>query len=140
MPAHFLNEVARHASARVDGRQDKQGFEQERKLVPIGHEPGHPRQGGKNPGHPHGQRHRASGPARDVYFDQLREGVNVLNGEPHGRQRFGRKTRVDREIIARDEQGRRDQRHHPDEAFQQHGAIAHHGLGFAGNHLRRGAR
>ena len=82
MPAHFLNEVARHTSARVDGRQDKQGFEQERELIPIGHEPGHPGQGGKNPGHPDGQRYRASRPARDVHFDQFREGVNVFNGEP----------------------------------------------------------
>ena len=140
MPAHFLYEVARHTSARVNGRQDEQGLEQERKLIPIGHETGHPRQGGKNPGHPHGQRDRASRPARDVHFDQLREGVNVLNGEPHGRQGIGRKTRVDRKIITRDEQGRRDQRDHSDKALQQHGAIAHHGLRFAGDHFRRGAR
>ena len=75
-PAHLLDEIAPHARARIDRRQNKQRLEHQRKLIPIGHQPGHTGKRGKNRRHADRERHGPARPTRHIHLDELREFLN----------------------------------------------------------------
>ena len=91
-------------------------------------------------GHADGQRHRAAGPADDVFADLRLEVREVApSGMPSVRVEH-RRRRVDGEVVAGVQRRRGDERHDADEAFEQHRAVADRpDVGLLVDHLRRRA-
>ena len=136
---HFLQEEAAHAGARVNGRQNEDGFKHDGEVVPVGHQVFHEGDLREDVRHADGERHRAARTGHQRFLNlrfEVRE-FDDLHAEL--RELVGR--RVDREVVGRNEHAGGDQGHHGDEAFHEHGAVTdEEHVAFVADHLRGRAR
>ena len=120
-PAGFLQQEPAHARPRIDRRENEDRFEHDGEVVPVVHQASHAGNVREDLRHAEGERDGASRPADDVLAD-LRLKVDEID-HWHVQGREDRRRRVDGKVVARMKRGGGDQRHHADEAFEQHRGV-----------------
>ena len=135
---HFLQEEAPDAGAGVNSRQNEDGFEHDGEVIPVGHQMFHERNLREDVRHADGERHRTARTAHQAFLHFRFELWEFLHGHAERRKLFSR--RIDREVVGRHEHAGGYERHHGNEAFHQHRAVAHEeNVAFVADHLRRRA-
>ncbi len=148
-----LQHEAARARAGVHRGEDEERLEQDGEVVPEGHHGRSAHHLVQDVRHAHGERRRAAGTAQDGVLAHVLRGLHQHVGRDHeapggerlrhglGRGAHERRGAVHREVDAGVDARGGHQRHHGDEGFGQHAAVADVArVGLVLQHLGRGAR
>src|SRR5882762_3280526 len=135
----LLQNIPRHARPGINRRQNKQRLKHNRVVIPVAHQPRHPRNPPENLRHSHRQRNRSACPPRKLFSHLTREQIQVYRVQSQLSKRLRR--HINSEIIPRKQRASRDQRKHRHQALRHHRSVPDESrVALLVQHLRRRPR